>query len=247
MRYTVKQLAGMAGVSARTLRWYDRIGLLCPKRDPANGYRIYDREAALRLQQIMLLRELDLPLEEIRQLLDSPDFDLPAALERHRLALQARQERIGALLQTVDRTISFLKGKITMEDKQLFQGFSDEQQKEHEKEAARRWGEERVKESAALWNSYSDEKRQQIADEGNAVYRDLVAAMPLGADSGRVQACIARWHQHMRYFFEPTPEILLGLANGYHDDPAFKRNFDRIHPNLAVFMREAVSIYVSRL
>ncbi len=247
MRYTVKQLAGMAGVSARTLRWYDRIGLLHPERDPANGYRIYDREAALRLQQIMLLRELEIPLDEIRQVLDDPGFDLLTALVRRRLALQPRQERIGALLQTVDRTIQFLKGKITMEGKQLFQGFSDEKQEKYQKEAARRWGEEQVNESAALWNSYSAEKRQQIADEGNAVYRDLVAAMPLGADSGAVQACIARWHQHLRYFFEPTPEILLGLADGYNDDPAFSRNFKRMHPDLAIFMREAVRFYLKKL
>jgi DNA-binding transcriptional MerR regulator len=195
----------------------------------------------------MFLRELDMPLEDIQSILDRPDFDLLPALEQHRLALQTRQVRLNALLQTVDRTISFLKGNITMEGKQLFQGFSDEQQKEYEKEAASRWGEEEVKESVRLWNSYSAEKKQQIANEGNAVYRDLVLAIPDGPDSPKAQDCIARWHQHMRYFYDPTPEIMLGLADGYNDDPAFNEKFVEIHPELAGFMRKAIQIYVKKM
>ncbi|MHC1781790.1 MAG: MerR family transcriptional regulator [Anaerolineaceae bacterium] len=247
MRYTVKQLAALAGISARTLHYYDQIGLLRPGRNPDNGYRIYDQPAALRLQQIMFLRELGMPLEDIHGILDRPDFELLKALEQHRLALQTRQERLSTLLQTVDHTISFLKGNVTMEAKQLFQGFSDEHQKEYEKEAASRWGDDRVKESNKLWNSYSAEKKQQIADEGNAVYADLAEAIPAGPESPRAQACIARWDQHLRYFYEPTPEILLGLADLYNDDPAFNEKFVKVHPDLAAFMRKAIHIYVKNL
>src|SRR5690242_20642565 len=110
MSYSVKELAEMAGVSARTLHYYDEIGLLRPVRNPHNGYRIYDRPALLRLQQILFLRELGIPLEEIQAILDRPSFDILAALEQHWMALTARQERLTALIQTVERTISHLKG-----------------------------------------------------------------------------------------------------------------------------------------
>jgi MerR family transcriptional regulator, thiopeptide resistance regulator len=244
--YTVKQLATMAGVSARTLHYYDQIGLLKASRNRANDYRIYDRPALLRLQQILFLRELGMSLEDIRDTLDQPGFDLLGSLRKHRLALQARQERLTALISTVERTISHMKGSIEMEDKQLFEGFSAEQEKEYSEEAVRRWG-EKARESQKLWASYSAEKKKQIGAEGDAVYRDLVKAMALGPTSPEAQSGIARWHQHLRYFYEPTPQILLGLADGYCDDPRFRATFDHIHPDLAEFMRKAIQHYCAGL
>jgi DNA-binding transcriptional MerR regulator/esterase/lipase len=181
--YTVKQLARVAGVSSRTLHYYDEIGLLQPGRDPHNGYRLYERPAVLRLQQILFLRELGLSLEEIQAALDRPDFDLLPALEQHRQALLARQERLSALIHTVERTILHLKGNVEMESEELFAGFSEEQQKKYEEEAHRRWGDHEVKESQKRWGSYSDEKKRQIMMEGRAVYLDLVKAMPAGPGS----------------------------------------------------------------
>jgi len=243
MHYTVKQLAGLAGVSARTLHYYDEIGLLKPSRNPHNGYRIYGRAALLRLQQILFLRELGMSLEEIQMALDRPDFDLVSALERHREALLASQERLSQLLQTVDRTILYLKGSIEMEGEELFAGFSEEKQKEYEKVVQVRYGEQPLKESQRRWSSYSAPQKQKIRDEGNALYRDLVAAIPYGPASPEAQAGIARWHEHMRYFYEPTPQILLGLADMYNEDPDFAATFQRIHPELAAFMRQAIQHY----
>lgn len=241
--YSVKQLARLAGVSARTLHYYDQIGLLKPVRNPDNGYRVYTRPELLRLQQILFLRELDLSLEEILALLDRPDFDLLKALEQHRAALTARQERLAGLIHTVDRTIHHLKGNIEMDNRELFAGFSEEKQKEYEQEAQRRWGDKEVKESQRRWSSYSPEKKKAILQEASQIYLDLVAYMPDGPGSPQAQACIARWHENMRYFYEPTTEILLGLADGYNDDPDFNATFQRIHPDLAGFMRQAVRIY----
>jgi DNA-binding transcriptional MerR regulator len=245
--YTVKQLAKVAGVSPRTLHYYDEIGLLQPGRDPHNGYRLYARPAVLRLQQILFLRELGLSLEEIQAALDRPDFDLLPALEQHRQALLARQERLSALIHTVERTILHLKGNVEMESEELFAGFSEEQQEKYEEEARRRWGDQEVKESQKRWGSYSDEKKRQIMAEGREVYLDLVKAMPAGPGSPQAQEGIARWHQNLRYFYEPTTEILLGLAEGYNTDPEFSAFFQRIHPGLAAFMRQAVQIYCQRL
>lgn len=247
MCFTVKQLAKVAGVSPRTLHYYDEIGLLKPLRDPVNGYRRYDRPAMLRLQQILFLRELGLSLEDIQSVLDQPGFDLLSALEQHRQALQARQQRLKELVQTVEHTIAHLKGNIPMECQDLFAGFSEEQQKEYEEEISQKYGDKELKESQRRWGSYSAEKKRQVMEEGRDNYLSLVTAIPLGPASPQAQEGIARWHQQLCYFYEPTPQILLSLAEAYNEDPRFAAFFQRIHPDLAAFMRQAIQIYCSNL
>jgi hypothetical protein len=175
--------------------------------------------------------------------IDRPEFDLLQALERHRTA-QARLER---LLLTVERTISYMKGKIEMEGDELFEGFSEEKQKQYENEAQKRWGEKEVKVSQQRWASYSPEKKRQILEEADVIYQTIVEAMPHGPASQQAQEGIARWHQNLRYFYEPSTEVLLGLAQGYVEDPDFNATFQRIHPELADFMREAVKVYCEML
>ncbi len=133
-----------------------------------------------------------------------------------------------------------------MSHKQLFEVLSEEQQAEYEKEVMQKYDPGIVKESNRKWKSYSTAEKQRIGDEGNKVYHDLLAAMPKGAASPEVQACIERWRQHMDYFWTPNLEQLLGLAEGYNTDPRFKANFDKIDPKLAAFMLEAVKFYVAR-
>ena len=246
-RYSVKQIAGIAGVSARTLHYYDEIGLLRPARNPTNGYRVYQPDALLRLQQILFLRELGLSLEEIQTVLDSPGFSLLPALEQHRQALLERRQRLDQLVHTVESTIQHLKGSIDMDAKDLFSGFSPEQEQAYAEEAQRRWGAKEVQESQKRWGSYSAEKKQSILAEAGAIYQDIVAAMPYGPASPQAQDGVARWHQNLRYFYEPTTEILLGLVDGYNDDPDFNATFQRIHPDLASFMRQAVQVYCQNL
>jgi DNA-binding transcriptional MerR regulator len=202
----------------------------------------------LRLQHILFLRELGLSLESIQAVIDRPDFDLVQSLEAHRTALNAEQGRLAKLTQTVERTILYLKGKLDMENKELFAGFSDEKQQEYEEEIRQKYGDnELYRESKRRWGSYTKEQKQKIGEEGNAVYRDLVAAIPLGPADPVVQRCIARWHDHLRYFYEPPTEVLLGLGDMYNDHPDFRANFDRITPELAPFMREAIMVYVKSL
>lgn len=134
-----------------------------------------------------------------------------------------------------------------MSKKQLFTAFNEEEEKRYAQEAAEAYGEERVRESYKRWNSYSQQQKQQIGEEGNAVYADLVEAMPKGADSPEVQAILARWHQHLRYFYEPTPEILRGLGQLYNSHPDFIANFQKIHPDLPAFLEQAIAVYCERL
>ena len=103
-----------------------------------------------------------------------------------------------------------------------------------------------MKESIRKWKSYTTAEKQRIGEEGNAIYADLVAAISKSADSPEVQAIVERWRKHMDYFWTPDLEQLLALANGYNDDPRFKANFDKMHPQLAEFMLEAVKVYVGK-
>ena len=242
--FTVKQLSKLAGITPRTLHYYDEIGLLKPSHVGENGYRYYAEEALLRLQQILLYRELDLPLENIKRILASQDFYIQQALENHRTALQQRISRLERLTQTVDLTLAHLRGEIEMSNKQLFEPFNEEQIAEYEKEAGQMYDPETVKASYKKWKNYTTADKQRIGEEGNAVYRDLLAVMPKGAASPEVQACIERWRRHMDYFWTPSLEQLNGLADLYNDDPRFRANYDKIDPQLAPFMREAVRIYV---
>lgn len=244
--YTVKELSTLAGVSVRTLHYYDQIGLLSPARIAENGYRQYDDAALLRLQQILFYRELDFKLADIKELLDSPAFEQVSALESHWDALWARLARTERLIKTVEDTILHLKGEKEMSKKALFQAFSEEQQEEYAKQAEQQYDAETVRESNRKWKNYSAEKKQAILDEGNQVYEDMIAAMPKGADSSEAQACVERWRSHMDYFWTPNLDQLLGLATMYGENPAFKKNFDSMHADLADFMREAVAIYVAK-
>lgn len=245
--YTVKQLSDVAGVTVRTLHYYDQIDLLKPSTVGENGYRYYGDEALLRLQQILFFREIDLGLLQIKDILDAPDFDLMAALRAHRHVLRDRINRLESLIQTVDSTILHLAGEVDLPQKQLFAGFSEEQQAKYEQEAVQQYGESSVRQSTKRWNSYTARQKANIQAEGGAIYTELVEAMPTGPDSGAVQAIMARWHQHLRYFYEPTPDILRGLGQLYSQSPDFIATFQRFHPDLPDFLAQAVRHYVDSL
>ena len=160
--FTVKQLSKLAGVTPRTLHHYDAIGLLKPSRVGDNGYRYYGEESLLRLQQILFYRELDMPLGDIKKIMGRHDFEVLDALISHKDALKKRIDRLNVLLSTVDNTINHLKGKKMMNDKSLFEGFSEEEQEKYAEEAAQRWDAETVRASNKKWKSYSDAEKKRF-------------------------------------------------------------------------------------
>ena len=243
MRYTVKQLAGIAGVSARTLRFYDQCGLLKPASYGENRYRYYGEAEVLRLQQIRFYRELDLSLDAIRAILDRPDFDVAGALRAHRRALGARAGRLQTLIRTIDHTLDYMEGTRIMGAHDLFAGFDEATQRRYEAEAAQRWGTERVTASRQRWDSYTKEQQAAIFAEGEGIYRAIIARIADDPASAAVQEAIGRWHQHLRHFYEPTPETLLGLGRGYEGDPAFAAFLGKMHPDLPGFLRRAIEHY----
>ncbi len=244
--FTVKQLSRIAGVSPRTLHYYDEIGLLKPAHIATNGYRYYDDNCVLRLQQILLCRELDLSLEQIKKMINKPGYDNIFALSAHKKALLKRIQRLEKLVNTVEDTILFIQGEKTMSKRQLFAALSPEEENKMEKEAMQMYDPQVVKDSNRKWKNYSKAEQERILAEGNQIYELIAGNMDKGAESAEVQNAVARWHHHIEYFWNPNDDQLLGLADLYNDDPRFKQNFDKFDPRLTEFMREAVAIYVQR-
>ena len=133
-----------------------------------------------------------------------------------------------------------------MSKKQIFQGFTEEKQKQYEAEATELW-EDEVKESTKLWNSYSEEQQQAIRAEGDAIYAEIAASMDKSPESAEIQAILVRWHQHLRYFYEPSIERLAGLGELYNDHPDFNATFAAVHPDLPSYLKQAIAHYADVL
>jgi MerR family transcriptional regulator, thiopeptide resistance regulator len=246
MPLTVKQLATLAGVSVRTLHYYDEIGLLKPDFVAPNGYRQYSEPAVLLLQQILFYREMDMPLEAIRDLVTRPEFDVVRALQAHRISLQEKSKRLDQLIYTIDKTIEHLEGKRTMKQEEYFEGWTEEKQPEFEQEIRQKYGEHAMDE-VIDWNSYTKEKKAIIIAEGEANMQSMAFLMYLPPTSPEVQEAVARWHQHMKYFYDPSIERMRGLGQMYVDDPRFNLMYEKVRKGLALFMKQAIDVYCDRL
>jgi DNA-binding transcriptional MerR regulator len=246
MPYTIKEIADLAGVTTRTLRYYDEIGLLGPASSGENGYRYYDQGSLLQLQQILFFRELDLPLKDIQLILSRPDFNLLQALEEHRLQLQSRARRIEKLIDTIDQTIATIQGEWTMDAKEYFEGFDETQ---YEEETRQRWGHTaQYAESQKKWASYTKDQKEAIKVEGGQLTLRMVTRDPQAKpDDPDVQAAIGEYHTYInKYFYTCEANFLRNLADMWVADPRFAINYERIRPGGAAFVREAVHIFCDR-
>ena len=242
----MKKLAESAGVSVRTLHYYDEAGLLKPRYRSANGYRQYDEDAIVRLQQIMFFRELDFSLEEIKQIMSRPDFDLVKALESHRTLLTRRSERIDDLLATVERTIKKMKGETEMSIKDYYKGFSDEQVEKYRKEARELYGEDTLKESEARVMKMGKEKFAALQAQGGAIFKAIADNMVKGHDSPVVQKQVAKWRQWLENFSHYSDEAVLGLGQAYSQHPDFAKYFRKINKDLPEFLTKAIEYYCEK-
>lgn len=130
-----------------------------------------------------------------------------------------------------------------MSTDELFAGFDEETQARYEQEAAEMYDPRLVAESSRRWKSYSQEDKARVMAEGSAVYSDLAALIDRDPADAAVQAVVGRWHQHLRAFYEPTPDILRGLGQAYEEDPRFAAFFTGLHPDLPAFLSRAIEIY----
>ena len=130
-----------------------------------------------------------------------------------------------------------------MSKREIFEGFSEEQAEAYAEEARQRWDPKLVDQSMKCWKSYSDEEKKAIIAEGEANYRDIFENMDKGYTSPEVQAGVAKWHQHMRHFFEPTIAMLSGLGTMYRDDPEFRSTFEKFSPKFPEYLCDAIQFY----
>jgi DNA-binding transcriptional MerR regulator len=243
MSYTVKQLADLAGVTPRTLRYYDQIGLLLPPLIGENGYRYYDRGSLRRLQQILFFREMDVPLKEIQQLMDDPEFQPLQALQAHRKALLARRKRLDRLLDTIEQTILEFQGDRKMSEKEYFSGFN---QARYEEEVRERWGNtDQYTESIKNWSEYSGKQKQKILQLGGEIVERIITEDPDTApDAPEVQAAVDEYFQYFnQYYYRMDLDFFRGLSEMWVEDPRFAVNYDMVREGGAEFIRDAVRIY----
>ncbi len=244
---SIRQLARSANISVRTLHHYDKIGLLVPPRQAGNNYRFYDQSAIYRLQQILFYKEMGFDLDSIKNILDNPDFDYQDALQQHHLALHSKLESTKQLIQTIEDTLDQMKGKRKMNDNEYFTGFSDEQQAIYEKEAAERWGADIVRESNKRWKSLTPVEKEKFLKKGEEITLALRDALSENPDSAKVQSLVDDWRQYINFFYNCTPQILLGLGHTYMDDPRFRAFYEKVDPDLPLFFFDAIKIYCEKL
>ncbi|RMF42393.1 MAG: MerR family transcriptional regulator [Anaerolineae bacterium] len=240
--YTIREVARMSGITTRTLRYYHQIGLLTPAATDSRGQRLYDRANLLRLQQILFFRELEFPLQQIRAILETPDFDIQAALRAHKEAIQQRVERLNTLIATLERTIASIQGARDMPDNDLFTGFDE---KKYAEEARQRWGNDPAyAESQRRWKTYTPEEKRAIQKEGQRLMESMAGSPEAAPDSPEVQQAVEAYHAYIqRYFYPCSLERLRGLSQMWVHDPRFQEVFERLRPGAAEFVRQAVAVY----
>lgn len=251
--WSIQEIARLAGTTSRTLRHYDDIGLLPPSRIAANGYRHYDGEALVRLQRILLLRELGLGLPQIADVLGADAAPTEAAaLETHLALLRAEQNRLARQIASVESTITALRGGENLMAENMFDGFDHTQYKE---EVEERWGRQAYADSDRWWRGMTDAERadwqQRVSDLG----RDWVATAESGADPASPEAQeLARRHVEWLTGIPGTPAAapggdvkayVTGLGEMYVADPRFGANYATSDGGTrgAEFVRDALRIY----
>jgi DNA-binding transcriptional MerR regulator len=238
MAFTVGDLAKLTGITVRALHHYDEIGLVRPSdRSPA-GYRLYTDDDVLRLQQVLVYKELGLPLDEIAAVLDDPAFSRDDALQRHRAALLVKRGKLDRMLASIDAAIAIEKGTV-MEVRALFDGF------DHAEEAEQRWGDtESYKESARRTKRYGKAEWDAIRSEGDAVFARFAELMAEGAApaDARVRDAVIAHRDHItRWFYPCSVEMQRGLAEMFVADVRFTQNIDRVAAGLARYIHAAIT------
>ncbi len=247
MAWSIAQVARMSKVTSRTLRHYDEIGLLPPAWVGGNGYRYYEQEQLLRLQQILVMRELGVGLDAIAEIVHQ-GRDRVEVLRMHRRWLLAERDRFGRLARTVARTIEELEGGENVSGKSMdhwFEGFDSAKQAELQEEARQRWGAENVD---AANEAVKDKPKEWWQSQGAAWAAQVQALVDLidaGHEPGdpEVLSMLDGHYRWLSGFWTPNRESYTGLGDLYADDPRFRANFDKTDPRLAEFLRAAMAAY----
>ncbi|KGR75573.1 MerR family transcriptional regulator [Ureibacillus sinduriensis] len=251
MEYTISKLAKLAGVSSRTLRYYDEIDLLKPSRINSSGYRIYGQKEVDRLQQILFFRELELELETIIQIMNDPNFDQLNALMQHYNQLVLKRARLDTLIGTIDKTIAHQKGEIMMSNNEKFEAFKGslitENEQKYGEEIRGKYSDKTVDESNAKLRGMSKEDYEAMEKLGCEILELLPKAFETGNPSSEIAQQLAAKHKEWLTYSWPsyTKEAHKGLAEMYVADERFKAYYDKAIAGGTEFLRDAILIYVN--
>ncbi len=249
MEYTIQKLSQIAGVSTRTLRYYDEIGILKPARINSSKYRIYGQAQVDLLQQILFYREMGVSLDTIKEIITAKDFNEEKALEHHLVKLLAEKKQLDILIENVKKTLEYKKGNINMSDNEKFQGLKkkliDENEQKYGKEIREKYGDETINESNQRMMNMTKEQYEEFEQLGQEVLDTLEAAYATGDPAGELAQETADLHKKWLTFTwkEYSKEAHAGLAQMYVDDERFTAYYDKKQPGLAAFLRDAVHIY----
>ncbi|WP_037364343.1 MerR family transcriptional regulator [Amycolatopsis orientalis] len=243
--WSIQDIARSAGTTSRTLRHYDAVGLLPPTRIGSNGYRYYDENSLVRLQRILLLRDLGLGLPAIAEVLDG-QRDGVAALETHLALLKQEQQRIGRQIDSVRTTLRKLKGGEQLMAEEMFDGFDHTQYRE---EVTQRWGADAYRKGDQWWRSLSDDEKKAFQQEQLDISAAFGAARKDGYDAGsdETQAVAARLYNWLRPAAGTVSKsYFAGLGQLYVDDPRYGSYDEKHGPGTAEYIRDAMKIYAER-
>lgn len=248
MEYTIKQLADLAGVSTRTLRWYDGMGLVKPLRVTEAGYRIYGPEQVDALQQVLFYRELGMELSAIRDLMNAPDFNREGALQSHLSALVERRARLDGLILTVEKTIAHQRGDGEMSDREKFEAFKKgaitENNEWYGAEVRQKYGNEAAEGSNRKFAALTQSEYAAMSAKEAEIQARLEAAVGRGDDpAGPEGRAIALLHRDwLGYTWSSySEEAHKALAQMYVDDGRFTAYYDKNTAGCAMFLRDAVA------
>ena len=242
MRMKIKEFAKFTGVSVRTLHYYDEIGLLVPAYvDKYTGYRYYNQQSLLRMQEILFYRELDFSLKTIREILTSPNYDRQKALTEQKNLLTLKKERLERLIYSIDNA---------MKGENIMTAFDNSEFEKYKAEAKEKWGKtDAYKEHTEKTKEYSKEKWNQLSQEMNDIFAEFAVCMQNNQEpnSPQAQALVKRLQDHItENYYLCTNEILAGLGQMYVADERFKNNIDKHANGTAEFACKAIEIYCSK-
>lgn len=249
MEYTIQKLCQLAGISTRTLRYYDEIGILKPARINSSGYRIYGQKEVDLLQQIMFYRELGVNLDTIKEIMSSGEYDVMAALDNHLVKLLAQRQQLNMLIENVTKSIDARKGLIKMSDKEKFEGFKkklvEDNEQQFGKEVREKYGDEEVEQSNRKLLNMTREQYDRFEQLSQEVLDTLEAAFATGDPAGELAQKAADLHRQWLCFTwnSYSKEAHAGVARMYVEDERFTAYYDKKQPGMAKFLRDAVLIY----
>lgn len=245
MEWSIQDVARLAGTTSRTLRHYGEMGLLPPSRVGSNGYRYFDQDCLVRLQRILLLRELGLGLPMIAEVINGAQQDTASALRTHLELLEQERQRIGRQIESVTTTLRKIEGGQQLMAEEVFDGFDHTQ---YEQEVADRWGREAYQQGDRWWRSLSGAEKAAFQQQHLDIAKDFARAhlAGLSADGDEAQAITQRQFDWLSITNRPTKGHFVGLGEMYVADPRFTATYDRHGTGTAAFVCAAMKVYAER-